>query len=98
MRKISDARCHLKIYTRLVNTTFNSTILGLNTAPVIINLPTGRAVPENSGGGRSLYTVSFTDVDVNQSHSFSAVFNPPTAASYFNISQGLILFLLIHFV
>ncbi|XP_078310911.1 uncharacterized protein LOC111132593 isoform X2 [Crassostrea virginica] len=69
-------------------------ISGINTAPVISNLPLSSpiSVPENSAPSSSVYHVSVKDVDAGQTHTFYASYNPSSGSSLFTIdtATGLI--------
>nr|XP_022309583.1 protocadherin Fat 4-like [Crassostrea virginica] len=69
-------------------------ISGINTAPVITNLPISSpiSVPENSALSASVFQVSVSDVNTGDTHTYSASYNPSLGSSLFsfNTASGLL--------
>ncbi|KAL3856367.1 hypothetical protein ACJMK2_011135 [Sinanodonta woodiana] len=66
------------------------TISGINSKPVISNLPLSSAlsVSENTALGTSVFKVSVTDADVGNTHTFTMTSSPGTGMNYFSINTS----------
>lgn len=69
-------------------------LLGINTAPVITNLPLASpiSIPENSALSSSVFQVSVSDVNTGDTHTYSASYNPGLGSTLFsfNTATGLL--------
>lgn len=77
------------VYSICVDTA-TITVVILNSAPVISNLPrtTALQVSENSGLSVSVFQVSIEDANSGDTHTYSATFTPEIASSLFSIDSN----------
>ncbi|KAK3576699.1 hypothetical protein CHS0354_024311 [Potamilus streckersoni] len=70
------------------------TISGINSKPIISNLPLSSAlsVPENTALRTSVFTVSVSDADIEDTHTFTMTSSPGTGMNHFfiNTSTGVV--------
>ncbi|ESP02621.1 hypothetical protein LOTGIDRAFT_171822 [Lottia gigantea] len=64
------------------------TITTQNQKPVISNLPEAASVEENSADGLEVFIVSFTDVNLEDNHTFSLLSTPAEMANAFTIDNN----------
>ncbi|XP_052692955.1 cadherin-23-like [Crassostrea angulata] len=66
------------------------TIVGLNSPPVITNLPVSEpiSIPENSPQSLSVYQILTTDNDPDDVHTYTASFSPTSGESLFAIDEN----------
>lgn len=64
--------------------------IGINTAPVITNLPLASpiSVPENSALSASVFQVSVSDVNTGDTHTYSASYNPGLGSTLFSFNTA----------
>lgn len=65
-------------------------ILGLNSPPVITNLPVSEpiSIPENSPQSLSVYQILTTDNNPDDVHTYTASFSPTSGESLFAIDEN----------
>lgn len=66
------------------------TVVILNSPPVISNLPLTSVltVPENSGLSASVFQVLVDDINSDDTHTYTATFNPEIGSSLFSIDAN----------
>lgn len=62
-------------------------ISDINTAPVITNLPTTVSVAENTAATTDVYTVTKTDVNSLDTHTWTSTISPASGSLYFTIDS-----------
>ncbi|KAH3750872.1 hypothetical protein DPMN_185408 [Dreissena polymorpha] len=64
------------------------TIADLNDPVQLTNIPSSVVIKENSAVGALVYTVSFSDIDTSQKHTFAMTSSPVQGLSYFSIDPS----------
>lgn len=77
------------VFNSLIRRIELNDLAGINSAPVISNLPlsTPVTVQENSPLSSSVYQVLITDVDVGQNHTFQVYSTPSIGSTLFSIDS-----------
>ena len=75
------------VYSICVDTA-TITVVILNSAPVISNLPRTTALQVSENSGLSVFQVSIEDANSGDTHTYSATFTPDIASSLFSIDSN----------